>query len=103
MEKEINCCGLKMRHTKLGYYECSKCGRQVDDELGVIKKTLEAHPNCNAIDLARLTGISSKTILDYMEDGTLTPTQKQKKNIKGHYVGKYADPKWHIDTSYFKN
>ena len=90
------CCGEEMRHTKLGYFLCEKCQNQVEDELGLIKRTLEEHPGANAIDLMRLPNLPSNTILKYLDDGVLTPI-KRKKNIRGYYNPQAASrPKWHI-------
>ena len=49
MDKKLMCCDKPMRHTLLGYYECEVCKRQIEDELGLIKRTLKEHPNANAM------------------------------------------------------
>ena len=102
MEKDFICCNEKMRHTNLGYYECSICHNQIEDELGLIKRTLEEHPGANAIELVRLTNIPSKTILKYLNDGSLSNV-KHIKNIRGYYMGSSEAPKWHIDVNFLKD
>ena len=101
MNQDFICCNEQMRHTDLGYYECPICKKQIEDELGLIKRTLEEHPGANAIELAQLTKLSSKTILKYLNDGSLTNV-KHTKNIKGYYMGSTATPKWHIDVNFSK-
>lgn len=100
MYKKLMCCDRPMRHTLLGYYECEVCKRQIEDELGLIKRTLKEHPNANAIELVQLTNLPNKTILKYLNEGALNDL-KPHKNIKGFYVGKEVDPKWHIDIDNF--
>ena len=101
MEKEYICCEKIMKHTNLGYYECEVCKKQIEDELGLIKRTLIEHPNINAIELANLTKLPSKIILKYLNDGVLT-SEKPKKNIKGYYLGSEVTPKWHIGVNFLK-
>lgn len=66
-------------------------------EWELIKDTLRANPGINALELAKLTNLSASTILKYINDGSISTNLKQKKNIKGYYMPKEVDAKWHID------
>lgn len=90
------CCGKEMRHTKIGYFLCEECGNKVEDELGLIRRTLEEHPGANLIELVKYTGLPSNVLLEYLNDGTITFVEK-KKEMKGYYVGSQQKARWHID------
>ncbi len=71
-----------------------------ENDLEKIKRALSENPNMNAIDLAKKTNLPSHTIISFLNDGTLSLVNaKPKKNIKGYYLNKDADPKWHIDIN----
>ena len=101
MDKQIMCCNKPMIHTSLGYYECEVCKKRLEDDLGLIKRTLKEYPNANALELAQLTKLPNRVILKYLNEGDLNSVE-QPKNIKGCYVTpKEATPKWHIDIKKF--
>lgn len=97
MEQTYFCCNKEMIHTNLGYYECDICKKQIEDDLGLIKSTLDKHPGSNAIELAKLTKLPTKVILKYLNDGAITAIN-QPKSIRGYYLGAEVTPKWHIDV-----
>ena len=88
---EYICCGKKMRHTKLGYYECIICGKQIEDEYGLIKKTLKDYPNSNALELAKLTNLPSSTIIKYLDN--ISEFKEESKPIL-----ESIKPKWHTNN-----
>lgn len=69
--------------------------RTTDWEL--IKDTLREHPGINAIELAKITNLPARTIMKYIKDGSISTNIKAKKNVKGYYITKDANPQWHID------
>lgn len=70
-----------------------------ENDLDKIKMALSENPNMNAIDLVKKTNLPSRTIISFLNDGTLTPVNiKPQKNIKGFYIPKDATPQWHINV-----
>lgn len=73
-----------------------------EKDLEKIKMALNENPKMNAIELARKTDLPAKTIIDFLNDGTLTPIDEpRKKNIKVYYSPKEVQPKWHINIDNF--
>lgn len=71
-------------------------------DLEKIKMALNENPKLNAIELVKKTGLPARTIINFLNDGTLTAIDEpRKKNIKGYYVTKDAHPEWHIDIKHF--
>lgn len=66
------CCNKEMRQTKLGYYVCENCGKQIEDDFGLIKKTLDAHPGANVIDIVNYTGLPPRVVLKCLNDGLMS-------------------------------
>lgn len=90
------CCGKELEKNKLGVYVCDKCGKEYHDEIDVIENALKKHPGANSIDLMRYTGLSSKTIIEYMQNGNIVPVEREKE-MKGYYAGEPNKAQWHID------
>ena len=64
-------CGGRLRDPGLGFYICSRCGREQVSEFGRIKEFIRSHGAPNAIQISEGTGIPISRIEKYLREGRI--------------------------------
>lgn len=67
------------------------------NNLKLIKESLAKHPGASIIDLVRYTGLSSRDVLWFVNNGYIgfMSDNIMEKQIKGYYMGSTKKDKWY--------
>ena len=71
VDRTCQACSGRMEYKGSGVYVCEECGNEFVTDFGKVKRYLEENGPSNAVVLSRETGVSRRTISDFLKSGRI--------------------------------